>query len=1043
MAGSIQEPGVEVIQEFVTTSPTILTPTLPTVVVGPCIQVVDAFNDEGDPQAEALAGTYRDGQGVVSYDLPGLSEGALLTGLTDDIRAFLVYGSVVRELNSESDEIVVDSGTGGTLTLSGLTFVKVGALWVQIGVEVGDAVRFTYRGETIDLYVASVLSDSQLVLESAGPITEASLSGLSFSIVRNAAEFVYSAGTNANTEIGNTTDYLRLNIVTDSEFEGSLGDSLQYEFRDSVHYADGPDGACGDAIFTSATAAFGTWVGTVGTYPTTKYLFVGTTYGAMGGSTRPLKQIRSVVSGTVITIATGLGVSLSSLTYKVAESVATGTNGATNGTGTLFTSAGADFLTAIPNTAGTPTNTDTFIEIGSDGVYQITAVTATTLTITPAATFSLTGQTYRVAYRTNGIGTAADGATSALTNFVSASGTFTDIPNTSGTPNQSTFVSRGQLAGENRAIATITSAKALVLGSGFATSFVQSPWQAVDEDADLTLSYDPDAKLITVQIARVGGVSSSTYASILAAINTLSDPAYNATVSAIVSATLTGSGTILGTDVAYGASPISGYFDGGSDASDLLLDADLLGSSTPTASLYVSYRALRTDVSPANLNPVLTEITSTDDIETKLGVISVENPLALGAYYALLNSPSAAVKALGVEAISASKPDGTAEAYTSAFEFLEGFDVYTIIPLTQDPVVHSILKTHVDSMSASGNKSERIGFVNQAMPLYQKATVIASGVDGNTGATFTTNALAEFSASVDFTAADVQPGDILVVTANASSTDSPDAVNGTVGPLYGINIISVKSGDDFVLQLDGTQTGVSTDWNSLVDVSFTVYRAGAAISQPSDQAEQVALIGEGFADRRMFHHWPDQATSDVQGTEQIVEGFYVASAWGGKVGEVAPERPFTRLSIAGFTGLKHSNGYFSRSQLDRIAGGGTFISVQDSQSSPVRCRHQLSTDVSTLQKRELSITKAVDYCAKFIRTSLEKHIGSFNITQQYLDALTAVMAGLLRSLVESGRVRDAKLVELSVDDVQPDKINVTVALSVLDPANYIVVTLRV
>ena len=174
--GSIQEPGVEVIQEFVTTAPTILTPTLPTVVVGPCVQVVDAFDDSGSPQASALAGTYRDGQGVISYDLPGLIEGAVFTGLEDRIRVFLVYGATTRELNPESGEVIIDSGSAGSLTLATSIFTCVGSLWTQIGVEAGDVVRFTYRGEALELEIASVDSDSQLTHASTGPVVDPTLS---------------------------------------------------------------------------------------------------------------------------------------------------------------------------------------------------------------------------------------------------------------------------------------------------------------------------------------------------------------------------------------------------------------------------------------------------------------------------------------------------------------------------------------------------------------------------------------------------------------------------------------------------------------------------------------------------------------------------------------------------------------------------------------------------------------------------------------------------------------------------------------------------
>lgn len=1035
--GSIQEPGVEVIQEFVTTSPTIVAPTLPTALVGACIQVVDAFSDAGDPQADALAGTYRNGFGVISYDLPSLTPGALVTGLEDKIRVFLTYGDVKMELNSTNDEVVVDSGAAGSFTLSTLAFVQIGALWTQIGVEAGDVVRFTYQGETLDLKIASVDSDSQVTLSSAGPVSDASLSGLSFSIVRNPAQFLFSSGTQANFEIGDAADYLTVTTQPTGSYAGSLGDSLSWEVIDSQHYADGSDGATGGGIFSSAGATFGTSVGAVGSYPTDMYIFVGAAYGP---GADPIYQIKSVVSETRLTVATGLSTGLSGQTYEVGTSVASGTNGSTDVTGLIFTSAGASFLTAIPNTGGVP-NQPTLIEIAGDGVYDIANVdSATQLTLGTAASTGLSGQTYRVVAQT---ATDTDGATGSLTQFVSASGGLLSIPNTGGTPDQATYISGGQSAGLNRAVSAIVSDFEATVSSGFAASFSGQAWQAVDQNASLTLTFDPAQEKISIQIARINGVSSSTYAQIEDAITNDANPSYNETVAGIVTAAVSGSGTILGTDIAYGASSYSGSFDGGSDAQDLLLDADLLSSSTPTAAVFVSYRALRLDVSPAATGATLLEVSSMDDIETKLGVISPENPLALGAYFAVLNCPNYPIKVLGVSEISASKPAGTVQAYTEALEFLEGYDVYAIVPLTQDPTVHSLLQAHVDTLSLPANKSERIGLFNQQMPVYSKATVVASGVDGNTGATFTSSVLAEFSASVDFTAAGVQAGDLLVVSAISSSADSPDAVNGTIGPLYGIDILAVKPGDDFVLQLDGTQAGVSTDWNTLVDVSFTVYRAGVAISQPVDQAEQVAKIGEGIADRRMFHIWPDEAIADVGGTELVVPGYNVAAGWGGKVSAVAASQGLTNTTLVGFSGLRHSNGYFSRAQLDRMAGGGTMISVQDAPSAPIRCRHQLSTDVSTTQKRELSITKVVDYVSKIYRTALSSHVGKFNITQSYLDALTMIIHGLNRSVIESGTVRDAKLVELSVDDVQPDKINVKVAVLVLYPANYIVVTVQV
>ena len=51
---TIDRPGVQVIQEFQTVSPTILTPALPANIMGPCFQVVEAVDDEGALVSDAL-----------------------------------------------------------------------------------------------------------------------------------------------------------------------------------------------------------------------------------------------------------------------------------------------------------------------------------------------------------------------------------------------------------------------------------------------------------------------------------------------------------------------------------------------------------------------------------------------------------------------------------------------------------------------------------------------------------------------------------------------------------------------------------------------------------------------------------------------------------------------------------------------------------------------------------------------------------------------------------------------------------------------------
>jgi hypothetical protein len=636
----------------------------------------------------------------------------------------------------------------------------------------------------------------------------------------------------------------------------------------------------------------------------------------------------------------------------------------------------------------------------------------------------------------------ADGDTGGLTNFLTPSGGLNGLADDS-----SEAINFGGTTAA--ALTSVSDDKNAIVGVGAPNPLVDGAAQAFSAVLlvqDLTLAFDPDTHQITVQVERGRddpGMSASSFAEIADAINNNLNTSYNSLVTDVTDATLGGSPGGGATDVTE-ADLTTLQFDGGSDEEQLLLDADLLGSATPTASVYVSYKALQVGLSADAAEPQMWFIDNDTVRESILGPAVPDNPLSLAVSFALINSPSRGVWALGVGEVLAAKPNGTVAAFTRAFEFLEGEDVHTIVPATIDLSVAQILQAHVLAMSQPTEKRERIGFFNSPLPAYENAEVIASGTSGNTSAPFTGEVQAEFATSVDLALAGAADGDILVVTALSGADSELTAVNGTIGPLYGLPLASpfTKAGDDFVAIVDASGL-TDTAWDSLVDVSWTLYRPGIAISQNVNQAEVIAETSEGFAERRMIHHWPDQGTADVDGTESLIDGHYIAASWGGRTNEAPPEQGFSRTSIAGWTGVKHSNGYFSNSQLNRIAGGGTFITVQDSQNAPLRCRHQLTTDTSSVVKRELSITRVIDYVAKFLRQGLDRQVGKFNITKSYLDGLSSAIQGLLRALEESGVIIKGELVSLTVNDLSPDRIDVVVAIDVPFPANYIEITLQI
>jgi hypothetical protein len=136
-----------------------------------------------------------------------------------------------------------------------------------------------------------------------------------------------------------------------------------------------------------------------------------------------------------------------------------------------------------------------------------------------------------------------------------------------------------------------------------------------------------------------------------------------------------------------------------------------------------------------------------------------------------------------------------------------------------------------------------------------------------------------------------------------------------------------------------------------------------------------------------------------------------------------------------------SNGYFTEKQLNIIAAGGNYIIVQDAPATPLISRMALTTDVTSIETRTDSITKIVDFVAKFLRRGLKSFIGRFNITQGFLDSLGHVIAGLLGFLADSGVLIGSQLNNLVQDTGAPDTVLVDVTLDVPFPCNYIRLTL--
>jgi hypothetical protein len=479
---------------------------------------------------------------------------------------------------------------------------------------------------------------------------------------------------------------------------------------------------------------------------------------------------------------------------------------------------------------------------------------------------------------------------------------------------------------------------------------------------------------------------------------------------------------------------------------------DSLGNRVATiAPIYLAYHAVRLDVTSAASNPGLLRFNDTTELADALDPIDASNPLALGILFALLNGPGIQITGLGVGAVSADSPFGTVEGFTAAAEYLEAFEVYGLAPLTHDATVGQVFKTHVDVMSEPESKGERIVLWNPSIPERRLDTLVASGLDGNMadpgGLIFDTGVA---NLTTLLVAAGINPVGVITANTGLFLDIAANALNYNIASVSGSTVTirttfaTGENDDDFYTTTDLNDPPLPT---SLIQEDFSVKIRGGELTTPTGSldkngiAETMQKLGQTFLDRRFWMTFPDAAAATIGGLETLIDGFYLNAAIVGMMGQQPPQQSFTNFPMAGFTRVLGSNDTFTEKQMNIMAAGGTYIIEQSVAGGPLTSRMALTTDLTSIETRTDSITKVVDFVAKFLRTGLKNFIGRFNITQGFLDSLGSVLQGLLGFLVETGVLIGANVNNIIQDEDAPDTVLIDVTLDVPFPCNYIRLTL--
>lgn len=447
------------------------------------------------------------------------------------------------------------------------------------------------------------------------------------------------------------------------------------------------------------------------------------------------------------------------------------------------------------------------------------------------------------------------------------------------------------------------------------------------------------------------------------------------------------------------------------------------------AKMYVTYSALDTSGTAT-----LASVSSIDQIEGILGRIDPRNPLAYGVFKAMQNSSDP------IFFVRVSSDD--AVGYEEALNLLDDVeDVYALCPLTQDPSILGAFKSHVVELSDACCNKWRMVFVNQELTtqsdvMVQRVNSLGDLVDFTATITDDPDS-ADLNppiftkvtdSNADFITVGVTPGDVLL-------TDYVTSSSGELVATSSYEVDRVVSDEVLILK---------TGPNSPVTLAQK-YQIVRPLSK-DEQASNHAGVGASFGSRRVCLVWPDYLESE---DGRLVPGYFACAALAGLVSALPPHQGLTNISLAGFTSASRSFDYFTNSQLDSMAEGGVFILTQTAIGSQVYVRHQLTTDMSTLESSELSIVKTLDYISADLRDAVRPFVGQYNVVKNTLDIIeTAIAArfGILRSrkLPKIGApIVSAAINFVRQNDEFKDQVDVDTDLSLPFPLNRIKLTLRV
>jgi hypothetical protein len=225
---------------------------------------------------------------------------------------------------------------------------------------------------------------------------------------------------------------------------------------------------------------------------------------------------------------------------------------------------------------------------------------------------------------------------------------------------------------------------------------------------------------------------------------------------------------------------------------------------------------------------------------------------------------------------------------------------------------------------------------------------------------------------------------------------------------------------------------------------------GAASDYSLADGSSPADVATGTANKRIVWLWPQAYNTfnpvlAVNGGAFEVDGFYAAAAAAGFLANNEPNQGLTGTQLQGFTGLPVE----VLKQLDNFAEKNDWSAAgvclyEQNRLNQIVCRHGVTTDVSDVGTREISIVRCQD--ALFVEielTLIEANLIGSPIVEETPATVQALVMGALEAAAGNDTIADyggVSVTQQRLPSGDPTVIEVTFNYQPTYPLNYITVT---